>query len=68
MPSEEKCFAVRIGVLVKVRVSWGVGGGRGGGGETRQLSPKRIVPQLGLWFGLDLVLGLGGNSPQGQLS
>ena len=49
----------RVGVWVKVRVSFTVAGGGGGGGATRQLHSRNIAPRLGLGFGLGLVLGLG---------
>ena len=39
-----------------------------GWGATRQFSPREIAPWLVLGFGLELVLGLGGNFPRGQLS
>ena len=51
-----KLFPVRVGVCVKVRVSFRVGGG----GATRQLPQRKIPPGLGLGFGLELVFGLGG--------
>ena len=41
---------------------WSLGQGQGqfqGWGATRQLHPRKIVPRLGLGFGLGLVLGLG---------
>ena len=50
---------------------WGLGQAQGqfqGWGATKQLPPRKIDPQLGLGFGLRLVLGLGGNFPWGQLS
>ena len=43
---------VRVGIWVKVRVSfrvWGV---------TRQLPQRKVFSRLGLGFGLELVLGL----------
>ena len=52
---------VRVGVCVKVRVSF-----RGGGNHT--IVPEENWPRLGLGFGLGLVLGMGGNFPRGQLS
>ena len=69
-PPRKNASRLGLGFWSRLRLVLGLrGGGAGGGGaETRQLSPKKIVPQLGLWFGLDLVLGLGGNSPRGQLS
>ena len=45
----------RVGVWVKVRVSFTVAGG----GATGQLHSRNIAPRLGLGFGLGLVLGLG---------
>ena len=53
---------VRVGLWVKVRVSFRVGG------TTRQLPPRKIVLQLGLGLALGLVLRLGSNFLQGQLS
>ena len=50
---------MRIGVLVKVRVSFRVGG-------QPDMLPRKIDPQLGLGFGL--VLELGGNFPWRKLS
>ena len=52
-----KLSPVRVGVWVKARVSFRVGGG---GGATRQLPQRKIPPGLGLGFGLELVFGLGG--------
>ena len=46
-PPEENCPPVRVGVCVKVRVNFRVGGN------------QTIAPQLGFGFGLGLVLGLG---------
>ena len=64
--SRGKLSPVRVGVWVKARVSFRVGGG---GGATRQLPQRKIPPGLGLGFGLELVFGLGGgNFPRGQLS
>ena len=37
-------------------------------GATRQLPPRKTSPQLGLRFGLELVLWLWDNFPRGQLS
>ena len=52
LPLKENCPPVRIGVWIKVRVSFRVGG---------QPDTRKIVPQLGLGFGLRLVLWLGDN-------
>ena len=62
LPPEENCSPVRLGVWAKVRVSFRVGG------PTRQLSPRKIVPELGLAVVLGLILGLRGNFPRRQLS
>ena len=51
--------------------AWGLGQSQGqfqGWRATRQLSPRKIVPELGLGIVLGLVLGLRGNFPRGQLS
>ena len=48
LPPEENCPPVKVGVWVKVRISFGVG-------ATRQLSSKKNFPRLGLGFGLGLV-------------
>ena len=61
LPLEENCLPVRVGVLVKVRLILGLGGG-----ATRQLPRRQIDPWLGLGFGLGLVLGFGGNFPRGN--
>ena len=60
-PLKENCLPVRGGVWVKLRVSFRVGG-------NQTIAPEENCPQLGLGFGLGLVLGLGGNFPQEQLS
>ena len=58
----------RIGVSVKVRVSFKVSFKVGRGVATRELPRRNIDPWLGLGFGLGLVLGLGANFPRGPLS
>ena len=62
LPPEENCPPGRVGVLVKARVIFRVGG------ATRQVSQRKIASWLGLGFGLELVLGLGGNFTQEQFS
>ena len=62
----DNCPPVRVGVSVKVRVSFRVEGR--GGGATRQLLRRKIGPWLGSGFGLGLFLRLGGNISWGQLS
>ena len=65
LPPEENCPPpVRVGVLVKARVSFRIGGG----GQTDNYPRRKIAPCLELGFGLGLVLGLGDNFPWGQLS
>ena len=51
---------VRVGVSVKVRVSFRVG-------DNQTFAPEKNDLWLGLGFGLGLVLGLGDNFPRGQL-
>ena len=53
MPPRKIDPSVRVGVWVKVRVNFRVGG------AARQLHPRKIAPRLGFGFGLGLVLGLG---------
>ena len=53
---EENFPLVRVGISVRVRVSFMVGGRR----ATRSFPPRKTVPWLGLGIGLGLVLGLQG--------
>ena len=62
LPPEENSPLVRVGVWVKVRVSFRVGGGN------HTIAPEEPFPRLRLGFGLGLVLRLGDNFPRGKLS
>ena len=53
LPPDENCLPVRVGVRVRVRISFGVGGN-----QTIALEEK--CPRLVLGFGLGLVLVLWG--------
>ena len=60
LPPDKNCPPVSFGVWVGL-VLWL--------GATKQLPPGKLLPpRLGLGFELRLVLELGGNFPQGQLS
>ena len=61
-PPEKNSPPVWIGVWVKVRVSFRVGG------QPDNCPQGKQPPLLGLGFGLGLVLGLEGNFSRGQLS
>ena len=63
LPLEKNGSPVRVGVWIKVRISFMVGEE---GGSNQTIAPEENCPQLGLGFGL--VLGLGDNFPRGQLS
>ena len=54
LPSKENCPPVGVGVSIKIRVSFMVGG-------NQTISRSKIAPWLALGFVLVLVLGLGGN-------
>ena len=60
LPPEENCSPVRVGVSVKVRVSF-----RAGGNQTI-VPEKNCLEKLGLGFGLVLGLWVEGNFPRGQ--
>ena len=64
-PPRKNATWLGLGFWSRLRLVLGQGGGDQ---RTRQLSLKKIVPQLGLQFGIGLVLRLGGNFPWGQLS
>ena len=63
LPAEEDCPPVRLGVSIKVRISFRVEG------QIDNCPGAKLPPCLGLGFGLELVLGLeaiflGGNCPR----
>ena len=63
---EENCSPVRVGVWVKVRVSFRVG-------ELEQLGSRTIVPEencplVRVMACLRVSFAIGGNFPRGQLS
>ena len=64
LPPEENWHPARVGVLVKVSVSFRVRG------YPDNCPGRKLLHWLGLGFGLGLVLGLGGggNFPRGKLS
>ena len=62
LPPDENCPPVRVGVWVKVRVTFR------GGGQPDNCSRRKLPPQLGLEFRLGLILELVGNFPWEQLS
>ena len=64
LPSEEKCSAVRIGVLIKVKVSFRVGGG----GENQTTVPEENSPSVRVIVWTRVSFGVGGNFPLWQLS
>ena len=60
LPPEKNCPPVTVGIRLKVRVSFRVG-------WQRDNCPReKLPPQLGLGFGIGLVLELGGNFRRGQ--
>ena len=64
LPPDENCPQVRVGVWVKVRVTFRVGGQPDNCPRRKLLPP----PRLGLEFWLGLILGMVGNFTRGQLS
>ena len=64
MPSEEKCFAVRIGVLVKVKVSFEVTGGAGG---NQTIVPEEHRPSVRVMVWTRLSFGVGWQFSSGTI-
>ena len=66
LPPEENCSPVRVGVWVKVRFSFRVGGLEQLGSRT--IAPEENCPLVRVRACLRVSFAVGGNFPRGQLS